>query len=660
MKRPGIFSLRYRLMLLVLLAVVPALVLILVTASEHRRTAANEVQQNALRVARMTSAGQERLIEGAHQLLVVLAQLPELRGNNPASAAAVLARLLKQYSSYNNFGVIEMDGSVFASAQKLPPDVNLKDRSYFKRAVETVNFAMGDYQMGRITKMPSVNFAYPIINDEGKVWRVVFAALDLDWIEKAAAQAELPRGTTLMVMDSEGTVLVGWPNPDQWRGQTIKNDALLPLIRTHHEGTTQMKGADGAQRLYAFVHLRGATGTGFVSVSIGIPKQVAYAEANRILKRNLLWFGVVALLAAAAAWIGGEFFVLKRVRMLVDATKRLETGDLGTRTGMSYGSGELGQLAHAFDQMAVSLQQRSNEREEAEKQLKTLNEQLEQRVLERTLQVREKNRQFESDLELAREFQVGLLPNHYPEFFLEPGRARPSVQFAHYYEPSGSVGGDFFDILKISETEAGIFLCDVMGHGVRAALVTAIVRGLIEELKPVAHDPANFIKGMNGVLVDVLKGMENPMFTTALYMVVDVERRKLVYTSAGHPRPIRLRKAEGAVEPLHFEGTALGPVLGLFKAAIYTSSTCDLDPGDAVLAYTDGLSEVTNPAGEEFGDRRLINSARSAVHLPLEEVFKEIVTAAKTFSANGGFEDDVCLVGFELERPDSAPSLGAG
>jgi sigma-B regulation protein RsbU (phosphoserine phosphatase) len=142
--------------------------------------------------------------------------------------------------------------------------------------------------------------------------------------------------------------------------------------------------------------------------------------------------------------------------------------------------------------------------------------------------------------------------------------------------------------------------------------------------------------------------MESPMFATAVYMVVDTGRRRVCYTSAGHPKPVRLGKATGLVEPLHFEGTSIGPVLGLFKGAIYSSSTIDLAPGDAMIAYTDGLSEVTSRSGEEFGEQRLAHAIRFSVNQPLEKIFNEVVAAAKKFSANGGFEDDVCLVGFEM------------
>ena len=144
MNRLAPVSLRIRLILLVLLGAIPALALTLYTAKEQRRLAAIAVQQDALRVARLASAGQERLIEGAHQILILIAQLSQVRGDDAAACNALLGDLLKQYPLYSNLGVIATNGAVFASAVPLPKDINLSDRSYFRRALTARGFAMGE------------------------------------------------------------------------------------------------------------------------------------------------------------------------------------------------------------------------------------------------------------------------------------------------------------------------------------------------------------------------------------------------------------------------------------------------------------------------------------------------------------------------------------
>ena len=168
-------SLRTRLLLLVLLAVIPVLGLTLYTNLEERQLTKANVLENAMRLSRLISADHERLIEGARQLLVTLVRLPAVRDRNPAACNALLADLLTRHSSYANLGVIDADGNVFCSALPMTGPVYAGDRVYFRRAVETRDFAIGDYQIGRITGKATLVFGYPVLDDGGHARAVIFA-----------------------------------------------------------------------------------------------------------------------------------------------------------------------------------------------------------------------------------------------------------------------------------------------------------------------------------------------------------------------------------------------------------------------------------------------------------------------------------------------------
>ena len=647
MKRFYFGSLRSRLIVLVFLAVLPALGLILFTASEERRAAAAEVQDDALRIARLASSAQERLIEGARQLLIMMAHLPAVSEDDPNEATRLLASVHEEYPLYTILSVHELNGLIFAASLPTPPGVDVSDRAYFRRALETRQFAMGDYVIGRTTGKPTVHFAYPVLDTRGTLHRIAMVGLDLTWLEKLAAEAELPEGAVLQVMDSEGTILVRWPDPERWRGKSLKDLPFAKRIMAAKEGTFEEDGPDSVRRLYVFTTLKGAEGAGLVRVIIGIPTKLAFAEADRFLKRNLTLLGIVTLLAIAAAWVGGDVLVLRRVRALLDATRQVEAGNLAARTHVRYGSDEVGKLAHAFDQMAEMLQTRAAERDRAIDELRHLNEVLEQRVTERTIQLQQRNRELQGDLELAREFQLGLLPNGYPPFAGSSNGKATSLHFCHRYQPSGEVGGDFFDVLPLSDNQAGIFVCDVMGHGIRAALVTAILRGLVAELKPQALDTARFVAAINHSLTEVLRGGDEILFATALYMVADIGSGRLMSTNAGHPRPLHIRRSQGVVEPILFRKGASGPALGIFPGYPFLSEECPLTPGDAILAFTDGVTEITAPNGELFGEERLREAVRRRVDLPIEDILDQILGEMRAFSATATFEDDVCLVGIE-------------
>jgi len=135
-----------------------------------------------------------------------------------------------------------------------------------------------------------------------------------------------------------------------------------------------------SRRLFSFAPFGGTAPSANAYVSIGIPTAVAFADANRILVRNLAALGLVAGLALAAAWVGGNLFIVRQIQVLVGATKRVAAGEVNVRTGLPQGQGELSQLASAFDQMAESLE-RAQERRLQEEELRRKNYQLEQQNL---------------------------------------------------------------------------------------------------------------------------------------------------------------------------------------------------------------------------------------------------------------------------------------
>jgi signal transduction histidine kinase len=371
-------SLRFRLLLLVLLTVIPVLGLALYSASEDRQREVNHVEEDALQVAQIVSVEEEQLIRGTRQLLVALAELPQVQDGDSALCGAFFAELLKDYHRYDNFGAIEPDGDVFCSALPSGGPVNAADRGYFQRALQTRDFAIGDYQIGRITGKNSINFGYPILDEDGQVQAVVFAALDLDWLNRREYEltAQLPQGSTLTKIDRDGVVLVHEPDPEKWVGQSALETPLVKTVLDQGQGVVEAAGLDGTPGVYAFASLPSALYARDMYVIFGIPEDVAFAEINRVLARNLAGLGLVAVLALAAAWAFGDVFILRQVKALLHATKRLSGGDLSARTALPPGQGELGQLARTFDQMGEALEQRAAERKRTEEALRQYVERL--------------------------------------------------------------------------------------------------------------------------------------------------------------------------------------------------------------------------------------------------------------------------------------------
>jgi len=213
------------------------------------------------------------------------------------------------------------------------------------------------------------------------------------------------------------------------------------------------------------------------------------------------------------------------------------------------------------------------------------------------------------------------------------------------------VSGDFCTIHRLSDTEAGIFLCDVMGHGVRAALGTALICAMVEEISVLEKDPGKYLGRMNELLLPILRQDDMFLYATACYMVFDAASGTLRFASAGHPVPLHFQGKEGSARWLMDDASLRGPALAIAGDAEYQTLERAIQPGDTVVMYTDGLYEVESQAGEEFSEERLLAAAGQAAGLPLEELFPALIGAAGKFSGGDGFNDDVCLVGFTFHNP---------
>jgi len=254
---------------------------------------------------------------------------------------------------------------------------------------------------------------------------------------------------------------------------------------------------------------------------------------------------------------------------------------------------------------------------------------------------------------MAREIQQIFLPNQYPTFPHSVSPEDSALKFSQRYIPAAAVGGDFFDILAITDSTAGVFICDVMGHGMRAALITAIMRGLIEELMPVAADAGRFLTEINRSLRAILRRTREPFLATAFYAIADSEAGELRFANAGHPSPFRLQRGANEVQPLKVYDPRHGPALGLFEKTDYPTCRCPFAPNDLVFLFTDGIYEVTNAEGEEYGQERLLQAVRKRIQMPAEELFGDLLVDVQKFSGRSDFEDDVCLVGVEAAwRPE--------
>ena len=240
-------------------------------------------------------------------------------------------------------------------------------------------------------------------------------------------------------------------------------------------------------------------------------------------------------------------------------------------------------------------------------------------------------RKIEEQLNVAREIQRSFLPNTNPIV--------PHYDISGTNISSGQVGGDYYDFIRIVEGHLGIAIADVSGKGIPAALIMASFRAsLIAEIRN-NYSIRTICSKVNSLLCE---SIEPGNFVTAVYGVLDFNNHILTSANCGHNLPVLLRK-NGDVELLA-EG---GPILGVTSTALYQERALIINPGDICVWYTDGVTEVFNEAGEEFGSERLLDVIRSNRDKSATEIQQAILSAVKPFASPGYLFDDLTMVVFK-------------
>lgn len=250
-------TLRARLILMVLLAVIPAFGLILYTGLESRRTDRAEAQLDALRFTQHVGDDVTQLLDNGRELLVVLSELPQIRSVNPDRCNRLLADLRERFShSYSGFSVARPNGDVACSSNPLSQQVNLADRSHFQEVLRTGEFVVSDSMSGRLTGQAVIVLGYPLREDTGDLTGAVFTSTDLSRLADHLEKSQLPTGSTLTLIDRAGAVVTRYPEPERYVGEAASDSPIVKVILSRKsEGMVEARGLDGVERLYAFTPL---------------------------------------------------------------------------------------------------------------------------------------------------------------------------------------------------------------------------------------------------------------------------------------------------------------------------------------------------------------------------------------------------------------------
>jgi len=303
--------------------------------------------------------------------------------------------------------------------------------------------------------------------------------------------------------------------------------------------------------------------------------------------------------------------ITSTVHRLYGATERVKKGDFSYRIHIP-SNDQLSALGEAFDSMTASV--------------------------ERLLRESEEKLRLESELEIAHEVQQQLFPHSAPEV---PGLALYGVCKA-----ARSVSGDYYDFLHLGENRVCLVLGDVSGKGISAALLMAAIQSALRAQfynglapaggsQPWRLSTAEVVSKLN---VQLYESTPREKYVTFFFAVYDAATRALTYTNAGHLPPVLLRR--GKVERLREGGT----VVGLFSPLEYEQAEVRIQPGDLLVAFTDGITEPENIYGEEFGEERLLEVVRRASNASPQVLVEEIYRSVSDWTGSPELQDDMTLV----------------
>jgi sigma-B regulation protein RsbU (phosphoserine phosphatase) len=239
------------------------------------------------------------------------------------------------------------------------------------------------------------------------------------------------------------------------------------------------------------------------------------------------------------------------------------------------------------------------------------------------------------ELEIAREVQQRLFPQQLPNV--------AGLDYCAECHPAREVGGDYYDFLELPGGRFGIAIGDISGKGIGAALMMANLEACLRGQVSAASSTPELMRRVNRMVYDASSANR---YATFFYAEYDPQTARVVYVNAGHNPPIVLRRAGAEWEVSRLESG--GPVIGLLPDCQYQQSHFDLQPGDLIVMFTDGISESMNGADEEWGEDRLIACAKTCCNLSARETLDRMMAEATAFAAGAPQHDDMTLAVFRI------------
>jgi signal transduction histidine kinase len=396
-------SFRTRLIFFVLMVLVPAGFLVLIANVERQLAEKDKIREQAVCAAKLAAAREDYYLRETRQLLATMTQFPFLvLLQDSGMARTGMANLKLLSPDFNDFGLVETDGTVFCHTLETDKSAGLLPAAFVRRVLANPGFAMTDVHQSEALGGPCVQFAYPVYRANKELARLMYASIKLPLLSEALAGIPLPEGGVINVIDANGNILAQRPALQSAIGKPLP---AFPLIREAvakssdtfemAETAEKVEKGGGTKRVCAISTIMdGAAPLLFVQVAV--PRNTLFAEADARFGGSFFGMLLVGAVVLLLAWLFSERALLRPVRAMLSATERLIKGDLTARTGISTPANELHVLAKRFDVMADALARREEELKKANDEISRNNVELEDRVQKRTEELQNLNGELEA------------------------------------------------------------------------------------------------------------------------------------------------------------------------------------------------------------------------------------------------------------------------
>lgn len=473
----------------------------------------------------------------------------------------------------------------------------------------------------------NVILARTVTNNNGKIIGVLGVDISLDHLTSMIRSFEMGNTGYAILMQQDGTILAN-PADSQTNFKNIRDTKIQGTTPTqslasgHHNQEWQI----GPKKYIAsFYPAQWSSPNNYVGaewILIGVIEKEEFWSDIYPMIRIIVFIAFALILSVIIL----SLFVSKKITSpledLMATSQQVIAGNYQVRSNIQTND-ELKVLGETFNHMIEKIQNN----------IKLLDQRVDQRTHELShLHKKQKHliEQMEGELSMAQELQSRFIPQSHPQL--------TSARFHSIYQPMREIGGDLYDFITLDYgNKTGIFISDVSGHGVPAALITSMVKSLLTTARWNNVFPSSMLSYINRHLYGQTRGN----FLTAFYAIYDEPSKTLEYARAGHNYPWLIRYGE------IIELKGKGKMLGILEEIEFEEKQLILEPGDILLFYTDGLTEAINKKGEMFENqlRRLVlEYDQEGIHKLLEKIYRELVA----FVQGDQFEDDVCFVGMEI------------